>query len=74
MLESEDYAAVINGSVRIIAFASSIVNLTLADGVMKAVAAPVIEQVQTRPDLMNHLSGKSKSTKTNYRAADSHGV
>lgn len=74
MLESEDYGAVINGSVRIIAFATSIVNLTLTDGVMKAVTAPLIERVQTQPDLMNHLSGKSKSTKTNYRAADSHGV
>lgn len=41
---------------------------------MKAVTAPLIERVQTRPDLMNHLPGKSKSTKTNYRAADSHGV
>lgn len=74
MLESEDYGAVINGSVRIIAFATSIVNLTLTDGVMKAVTAPLIERVQTQPDLMNHLSGKSKFTKTNYRAADSHGV
>lgn len=49
-------------------------NVPLADGVMKAVTASLIEQVQTRPDLMNHLSGKSKSTKTNYRTADSHGV